>query len=278
MRPTGSHQQKRSELLFSARVDTSRATARKKAIRFVSESISRDRGAGVVLEVGCGSNPIGVELANNDSFVGIDLSLSLLQVAHTRDCTKHRCEFLVADAEYLPFRSSAFAASVCVNVLHHFPDPRPVAVELRRVLRASGKLIIVEPNGSNPVTRLTRSLSSLLPKKFVAMKGIATPNERVHTLRTYHTLFTSMGFLLARLISSYERQPQTPARYVLNSRLFLFDFIWLVLPQPLNGNEAFLEYRLIELVPEPRFSSASSNNDKDHKGTAASREVSRTRK
>jgi ubiquinone/menaquinone biosynthesis C-methylase UbiE len=237
MTAAGSYQQKRSEVLFSAYVAHCDGIARKKAIHFVHEQVGRE--IGFILEVGCGPNPIGIEFPNKSSFVAIDISLLLLKAARAQDA-KHSYEFVLADAEHLPFRSSVFAACVCINVLHHFPDPRPIAMEVRLVLQPYGKLVILEPNGSNPLTRLTRVISSLLPRQFIAMKGIASPNECVHTLAKYQRLFTSMGFLLVRVVSSYERQRQKPARYVVGSRLFLFDFFWLVLPQPLNGNELFL--------------------------------------
>lgn len=47
---------------------------------------------------------------------------------------------------HLPFRDEAFDAVGCLAVLEHLPDPIPFLVELVRVLRPGGRVVVACPN------------------------------------------------------------------------------------------------------------------------------------
>ncbi len=51
----------------------------------------------------------------------------------------------IADAQALPFRDSTFDNIVMVDVLHHIEQPRRFLTEAQRVLRAGGRLVLIEP-------------------------------------------------------------------------------------------------------------------------------------
>lgn len=57
---------------------------------------------------------------------------------------------ICADAYNLPFKSDSFAFIFMYETLHHFPDPKPVLEEIRRVLAPGGCVLI----GSEPVKQL----------------------------------------------------------------------------------------------------------------------------
>ena len=100
----------------------------------------RPKISSLILEVGSGLSPM---ITNSDTIVYSELSLSGLQTL------KHRHSkgwYVVADAIHLPFKSDAFAYTVCSEVLEHIEDDRTALKELARVLRPSGDLIITFPH------------------------------------------------------------------------------------------------------------------------------------
>lgn len=104
------------------------------------EKTMRVQNSGMILEVGSGLSPM---ITSSDTIVYSELSLSGLQTL------KHRHGkgwYVVADATHLPFRSDAFAHTVCSEVLEHIEDDRTALKELARVLKPSGKLIITFPH------------------------------------------------------------------------------------------------------------------------------------
>jgi SAM-dependent methyltransferase len=49
---------------------------------------------------------------------------------------------LVADSHHLPFADESFEAVVALNAFEHYRDPRRAALEIRRVLRPGGRVLI----------------------------------------------------------------------------------------------------------------------------------------
>lgn len=52
---------------------------------------------------------------------------------------------VVCDAQRLPFADETFSNVVMIDVIHHIENPLRAISEVRRVLRASGRLILCEP-------------------------------------------------------------------------------------------------------------------------------------
>ena len=73
--------------------------------------------------------------------IGVDISVPMLRVA----CTKPHAsnlDFMAADAMKLPFRDGAFDAIICQFGLMFFPDRRAALAEIRRSLRAGGRVAL----------------------------------------------------------------------------------------------------------------------------------------
>jgi SAM-dependent methyltransferase/uncharacterized protein YbaR (Trm112 family) len=56
---------------------------------------------------------------------------------------------LCADAYNLPFKSNSFPFVFIYETLHHFPDPKPILIEAKRVLAPGGLLLI----GADPIAQ-----------------------------------------------------------------------------------------------------------------------------
>ena len=94
-----------------------------------------------VLEVGCGTGHwLSVLAPYTRHLVGLDFSAGMLRHARRQAPASGLVQ---GQAGQLPFASASFNLLVCVNALHHFPDPRAFIAESLRVLRPGGAWVNV---------------------------------------------------------------------------------------------------------------------------------------
>jgi len=103
------------------------------------------------LEIGCGEGTNLARLARWGAAVGIDRYPAKARFAAA---AVPAARVAAADATALPFRAGAFASVLVRDLLHHLPDPRPALGEAARVLASGGTLLVLEPNGANPLIAL----------------------------------------------------------------------------------------------------------------------------
>jgi ubiquinone/menaquinone biosynthesis C-methylase UbiE len=76
---------------------------------------------------------------------GIDLTPEMLAIAHQRSTDLAVPVTLSeADAQALPFRDEAFDTVVCTYAMCSVPDERAALLEMWRVLKPGGRLILVD--------------------------------------------------------------------------------------------------------------------------------------
>jgi ubiquinone/menaquinone biosynthesis C-methylase UbiE len=108
----------------------------------IIEMAEFDRWMGkLVLEVGCG---IGTDLrqfaGGGARVVGLDLTWQGVQMARTAfELFGLRGDFVLADAEMLPFREESFDLVYSNGVIHHTPDTSAAVSEIYRVARTGGQ-------------------------------------------------------------------------------------------------------------------------------------------
>jgi ubiquinone/menaquinone biosynthesis C-methylase UbiE len=105
------------------------------------------------LDVGCGTGFLALELADlGHRSQGIDFSEEMITRARGK-CEERGLEvpFDVADAENLPYDDGSFDLVIERHVVWTLPDPTGALIEWRRVLRPSGRLVLIEGHWSNPV-------------------------------------------------------------------------------------------------------------------------------
>lgn len=107
------------------------------------------------LEIGCGEGGNLARLASRGRCVGVDLFFP--KVAFARLAVPGPA-YASADGVALPFRDRCFESVFIRDVLHHVADPRAVVREAARVLVPDGQLLLIEPNGRNPIVRLQAML------------------------------------------------------------------------------------------------------------------------
>ena len=102
-----------------------------------------------VLDLGVGSCWTTEWLARlNVDVVGTDIALDMLRVGRAR-VEGGDARLVTADLETLPFASASFDRALCMNALHHIPDPALALREIARVLTPTGRLVLVEPGAGH---------------------------------------------------------------------------------------------------------------------------------
>ncbi len=99
-----------------------------------------------ILEVGCGTANFADKLSQKIFYTGVDISDYALEEAERRLGGKNIRSFVKADADRLPFKDEEFEAVLAKFSLEHFPAPKESLLEMIRVLKVGGSLIIISPN------------------------------------------------------------------------------------------------------------------------------------
>jgi ubiquinone/menaquinone biosynthesis C-methylase UbiE len=102
-----------------------------------------------VLDVGCGTGDDVREIAKHvgadGKSVGIDNSQAMIGVARQRAAGSILpVEFHVAEVGRLPFEAASFNGCVADRSLMHVPDPRQALVEMARVTKPGGRVVVYE--------------------------------------------------------------------------------------------------------------------------------------
>ncbi len=161
-----------------------------------------------ILDVGCGW---GRELCKLQNAVGVDISKVFLRTARTYI----KNDVILTDAHYLPFKDNSFSFVVMSEVIEHLENPTKVLVEIKRVLRTKGRLLIQTPN------------KALTLGKFISSEKCG--HIREFTFVELKNLLEPFGFnILKRSGSTLPYIPSTSRLEKLNHSRLFFSF-WRLL-------------------------------------------------
>jgi ubiquinone/menaquinone biosynthesis C-methylase UbiE len=100
-----------------------------------------------VLDIGCGGGETALGLARavapDGTIVGIDQSAAVLAFARRAAQGCERVRFIQADAQVFPFEPASFDAAFSRFGVMFFTDPAAAFINIRRSLRANGRLAFV---------------------------------------------------------------------------------------------------------------------------------------
>lgn len=98
-----------------------------------------------VVDIGCGAGAaVRRAAATGAHATGIDPSAAMIRRARRRSRRAPAAHFAEGDAADLPFADDAVSIAWAIATYHHWPDHRAGLVEVRRVLRPGGRLLIGE--------------------------------------------------------------------------------------------------------------------------------------
>ena len=161
---------------------------RQRRRRYAEEASSYDRGAdaterwllgtehrgwacsramGLTLEVAIGT---GLNLSHyppGARLVGLDLTPEMMAFARARSSELGlSVPLTIGDAQQLPFPDETFDSVVCTYAMCSVPDERSTVLEMRRVLKPGGRLVLVDHiRSSVPPLFWLQRLLELMPRR-----------------------------------------------------------------------------------------------------------------
>jgi arsenite methyltransferase len=112
-----------------------------------------------VLDVGSGpgflASEIGEVVGPSGQVCGIDISETLLKIAEARCAHQPWVEFRQSDAASLPYPDNYFDIVISTQVLEYVTDVYTVLIELDRVLRPGGRVVLLDTDWDSIVWNTT---------------------------------------------------------------------------------------------------------------------------
>ena len=107
-----------------------------------------------VLDVGCGSGKLSIYLSEKTGcdVTGIDTVQENIEKA-IKNSISGKVEFEVQSAEKMAFVNDTFDVVVSLKALHEIPNPAKALGELNRVLKARGRILLIDWVGGVTQTR-----------------------------------------------------------------------------------------------------------------------------
>lgn len=137
-----------------------------------------------VLNAGCGTgedvNELGGLVGTQGAGLGIDKSASMIQAAKSRhQSSTSNIDYRVEDIYDLQLRDGSFDRCCADRVFQHLTQPKEAVLELSRVLKPGGLLVISEPDWCSLVVDsqaaamtdiLVESLAQIIPNHDIAAR------------------------------------------------------------------------------------------------------------
>jgi ubiquinone/menaquinone biosynthesis C-methylase UbiE len=154
------------------------------------------QATGEVLEVAIGTGLNLEHYPPDVALTGIELSPAMLAIARRRaDDLDRPVELRVGDAEALDLPSATFDTVVCTFSLCAIPDHRKALVEMARVLRPGGLLLLADHVASSvPVLRAGQRLLEVVTVPLGGEHFLRRPIEQVRAAGfriEHHNRFTA---------------------------------------------------------------------------------------
>lgn len=161
-----------------------------------------DADGGKVLDVGCGPGVMAhAVIERGCEFWGVDPSVRMIELAQTELAPSTLAHFQVGTASSLDYADGSFDAVICMGVLERISDDNAALVEMSRVLKPGGILIVTVPNKWSPALLWRDTLfypvaDLLRPIYRKRSQGDEPPTIRGHrrySSRAFCTSFSRIG-------------------------------------------------------------------------------------
>lgn len=151
-----------------------------------------------ILDAGCGVGAFSEPWTQDNSVVGVDFSEKSLEFAAGRGL-----KTLPADLTALPFAAGSFDLVVCIGVIQLIEKYQPVLVELARVTKPGGMLLVQTLHQGS------------LQRKLLGMVERSKKFDRMYEMAELRDEFVRLGFASISFLKQYH-----PLKTVASSESF----------------------------------------------------------
>ncbi len=106
------------------------------------------KGDELILDLATGTGRVARPLSKHikgGRIVGVDQALAMLDVGHQHEDPIPHYDQSAGEADKLPFKTNTFDRAFVSFSLHHFGNPSGVVGEVLRVLKNSGRFVVLDP-------------------------------------------------------------------------------------------------------------------------------------
>ena len=205
------------------------------------------RPGSMIIDVGSGSGAWSIRIAKRGYVVvGIDMSSKMTRNAH-RFANNHQTSFsgICGDAGKLPFRDNNFDCVFFGFSLHHIPNVLQALEEAYRCLKSGGFIILIEPNGSNPVRKLSTVIGKLLNR--TRRWCFSSQSERPLSMNLIYKLLKACKFDDISAVMDYTILKSEKANVATDLRDHLLEIATKLLPKQCGAVNFIIKAKRIVL-------------------------------
>ena len=144
-----------------------------------------------VLDVACGTGTferLVLQEHPNLHIVGVDLAERMLAIAQQKCRHYPHVSFQKASVAALPFNDRSFDLVLSASALHYFDDPIAALIEMKRVLKPDGELVILDWCKDDWLCQLYD----------LVLKRIDPAYKQCYTQADFHSFLDTAGFTIRR--------------------------------------------------------------------------------
>ena len=156
------------------------------------------KGDEVVLDLATGTGRVARPLSKSikgGRIVGVDQALAMLDVGHRHQEPIPNYAQAAGEADKLPFKTGTFDRAFVSFSLHHFGNPSGVVSEVLRVLKNSGRFVVLDPVIEEAKDAIDVALEAKINQVFRRTHG---DEFRFHTASSIQRLLTKAGYRVPR--------------------------------------------------------------------------------
>lgn len=160
-----------------------------------------------VLEAGCGAGTFGERIKRKKpqiTLIGVDLTKKMIDLAKEKGIyQKLYCQNI---EDKTTFKKLSFDAIICPYLLHHLPEAQRSINNFHRWLKPGGYLIIIDPNGSNFILKISY-LMRIIGAQFIDYNNnFASINEKNKTVPEFKRHL--YRYKIIKIITFQHKNPQ----------------------------------------------------------------------
>jgi ubiquinone/menaquinone biosynthesis C-methylase UbiE len=156
------------------------------------------KGEELILDLATGTGRVARPLSKHikgGRIVGVDQALAMLDVGHQHEDPIAHYAQSAGEADKLPFKTNTFDRAFVSFSLHHFGNPSGVASEVLRVLKNSGRFVVLDPIIEEAKDAVDIALETRINQVFRRTHG---DDFRFHTSSSIQRLLTKAGYRVPR--------------------------------------------------------------------------------